>query len=196
MDSVLMQTFVEKVQALEKDLGELKDQTSGQQEAQRKADSRVEEVEQAFKKLLTALSFPVEQAERLSSQLTLVCAQLRRLKQQEVHHHHHPSKAIIAAVVLFVAAVVLTVLLTQSRSRSRREQESDLKYRYLKLSPDTGLQRILFHTDSLYLGDAKNFGKKVLEEEARQQEQWRLQQQIEKKEKEVRLLKQKTRKTS
>lgn len=87
--------------------------------------------------------------------------------------------------------VILGVLLAKSWNRSSQKQESDLKYRYLKLSADTGLQRILFHTDSLYLGDAGDFRKKVLEEEARLHQQWMLKQQIAEKEKEVMLLKEK-----
>lgn len=191
MDTVLMQTLAEKIQALEKDLGETKGQMNHQQEVQKEADSRVEEVEQGFKKLLPAFSFPVQQVERLSSQLNMATVLLSQPRQQEVRHHHHVSIAVIIAAVLFIIVVVLSVLLAKSLGRSHQERESDLKYRYLNLSADTGLQRILFHTDSLYLGDAGDFRKKVLEEEARLHKQYMFKQQIEEKEKEVKLLKEK-----
>ena len=191
-----MQTLVEKITALEKAIGEVNEQVNRQQKGLKEAGSRVDEVEEGFKKLLPALSFPVEQVDRLSAQLTLTADLLSRPQQKEVRHHHHISKAVLVAGVLFVIMVILTVLLTRVWSRNEQERESDLKYRYLKLSSEGGLQKYLFQMDSLYLEDKERFRKQVLEEEARRQKQGRLRRQIERKEEEVKRLKEKAGKKS
>ena len=90
--------------------------------------------------------------------------------------------------------VVQAVLLTRAWNRRGEEQESAIKYRYLKLVPDSVLQKVLFRTDSLFQEQGEGFRKKVLKDEARLHEQWMLQRQIEQKENEVKHLKERARK--
>jgi hypothetical protein len=92
--------------------------------------------------------------------------------------------------------MVQFVLLSKAWSKKEGLEASDLKYRYLKLSTDTGLQRFLFHVDSIYLLDKDAFKKNVIEDEGRRLEQYNLQQQIESKEVEVQELKEKAKKNS
>jgi len=196
MESIILQTLVEKVDAQDKAIGELKEQLDGQQEMIHQAMAHVDEVKRECNSLVEGLSFPTTEMQQLAHKIEALGLLLRLPLKKEVSHHHHIHKAMWGVVGLLIIVVVLFILLTQAWSGNKEAEASDFKYRYLKLSPDTGLQRTLFYADSLYFQDADSFRKKVRQEEVQRVEQWRLKQQIEIKEKEVERLKEKAKRKS
>jgi hypothetical protein len=135
--------------------------------------------------------------QELSYQLAIVANLLRLPPKKEVSHHHHLNKGISVGLLLLLLLVLAEfVLLTKAWSKKEGQEANDLKYRYLKLSTDTGSQRLLFHVDSIYLQDKDRFKKNVIGEEDRRLELFNLQQQIEAKDREVKLLKEKVKKRS
>lgn len=196
MDNPILQTLVEKVNALDKAIQEMKDSLGKQQDAISENRSYISQVEKDCKTIFQEISFPKEEMQELTYQLTIVANLLRLPPKKEVSHHHHINKGIWISVGLLVIVMVQFTLLSKAWSKKEGQEASDLKYRYLKLYADTGSQRLLFHVDSVYLQDKDEFKKNVMREEDRRLELFNLQQQIEAKDREVKLLKEKAKKRS
>lgn len=196
MDNPILQTLVEKVNALDKAIQEMKDSLGKQQDAISENRTYINQVEKDCKTIFQEISFPKEEMQELTYQLTIVANLLRLPPKKEVSHHHHINKGIWISVGLLVIVMVQFTLLSKAWSKKEGQEASDLKYRYLKLYADTGSQRLLFHVDSVYLQDKDEFKKNVMREEDRRLELFNLQQQIEAKDREVKLLKEKAKKNS
>ncbi|HWJ28876.1 MAG TPA: hypothetical protein VNS32_20195 [Flavisolibacter sp.] len=196
MDNPILQTLVEKVNALDKAIQEMKDSLGKQQDAISENRTYINQVEKDCKTIFQEISFPKEEMQELTYQLTIVANLLRLPPKKEVSHHHHINKGIWISVGLLVIVMVQFTLLSKAWSKKEGQEASDLKYRYLKLYADTGSQRLIFHVDSVYLQDKDEFKKNVMREEDRRLELFNLQQQIEAKDREVKELKEKAKKKS
>ena len=136
------------------------------------------------------INFPQKEMQELSANLITGVRLLKHPVENKVQHHHHVPKIIWIACGLFIIVCLLCAGWFTTIKSLEQYKATDTKYRFLKLSDNKSLRQILYITDSLYRVDPAMRDSVVQKEEANQ-ERFELQQRIQKKEKEVKQLKEK-----
>ena len=181
MNEILMQTLIEKSEAQQKDIQELKEiiRTSpDHQEDFARLTQKMDEVQKACREIPGLISIPEGPLQQLSGTLIRHGQQLEQPLKKEVRHHHYLDKALIATIVLSALMTVLVVLLVNAWSRIAQNKESDIKYRYLQLFGNAPVQKAIHFTDSLYIQDADSIEKSVQQEELHRKEQAEMQEKL------------------
>ena len=119
---------------------------------------------------VNAIAFPIKEMNELSVHLKNAITLLQNPVEQKVVHHHYLNKGFWIAIGMFLVVVILVVLLVNAWSRINENQESDIKYRHLKLYTDKNLRTLMRYEDSIYLADPDVLRKYVIGEEARRKE--------------------------
>ncbi len=107
-----------------------------------------------------------------------------------VHHHHFPKIAFITAG-LFLVVCLLSIGWYNTGSELDNYKANDTKWRFLRLLNNKNLNQVILSTDSIYLNNP-NMRDSILQAEQVVQEQHDLDEQIEKKEEEMKGLKEKS----
>jgi hypothetical protein len=119
---------------------------------------------------VNAIAFPVKEMDQLSIHLKNAITLLQNPVEQKVVHHHYLNKGLWIAIGMFLVVTVLVMLLVNAWSRINENQESDIKYRHLKLYTDKNLRTLMQYEDSIYLADPDMLRKYVIGEETRRKE--------------------------
>jgi hypothetical protein len=110
---------------------------------------------------ITAIKFPIKQMEELSGNLVTSVTLLKQPVENKVLHHHHVHKIVILSAALIVLLGLALCGWYNTGQKLDQYQANDFKYRYLKLSNNVALHKLLVITDSLYQTNPE-FGKAVL----------------------------------
>ncbi len=186
MNELLLQTIIEKLESLE-----LAWKVSGdiEKEAVTKLKKEIEGLRHDFKNLPAQFLPSTSKLGELSSGIAGLSRQLQVPLQNRIEHKHELHKGMLIAISLFLLSVVLILVLINSYQNNKQFKSNDLKYRYLKVVNNAGIQKICKITDSFYQKNQDSFRAKVEQEERRliqQAEDLRL---ADEKEKEARVLK-------
>ena len=103
-----------------------------------------------IKVAIIANTFPAKQLQDLSGRLTESITLLRQRVESKVVHHHQVNWNMAVSAGLFLTLCLVCCCWYSTSRKFDQYQENDLKYRFLKLTNNTGLQMILSATDSLY----------------------------------------------
>jgi len=190
MEDILSKSIVEK---LDMQAGQIREMQSTVNEISEQ-HIRIQQDITKVKATVNGIFFPTEQINQLTQTISVLKERLHHLLQTREHHFRVMVKFWLTIIVL--AAVVFFT----GRQWHLTNQElthyiaSDTKYRYLKLNGSKPLKELLFITDSLYRADP-GMRDSVLWREQVIREQWELQQQIQVKESELKVLKEKKEKS-
>jgi len=188
MNEVLINSMIDKVDAHEKKITELKEKTEhlpDYTELLNQAKTVVEEIKKDVKKI----DFPQKEIQQLSASLGTTNSLLKQSLKQEVIHHHHVPKVTWIAVGLFLALCFVLTGWYKTAGKLEMYKANDTKYRYLKLESNAALNKLLDVTDSLYMANAK-MREVVIAREEENQRQFEMIQRALQLEKEAKELKQ------
>lgn len=188
MDDILKSTILEKMQTHNAEMEALKEKVAGlldYKQVLETQNTRMEELQTT----LSGINIPVRTMQDLSANLNR-SIQAWKQPARTVHHHHFPKIA-FAAAGLFLLLALAGAGWYMTGQKLKQYQASDIKYRHLKLTDDSSLQKRLSAADSLYQLDPAGMRDSVLRWEEAIRREIKLQQQIKHAEEEVKQLKEK-----
>jgi hypothetical protein len=130
-------------------------------------DERVGALDTRLKQLTEKLSLPIDAVSRLRADLEKHVDFFRKPRVKEVHYRHFLGAPVLALFGAGLIIVALVVLLFQAKGERDEYIENDLQWRWLELSPDIALQKILDSAGKRYQANPEQFRKDVVDEEQR-----------------------------
>jgi|KBSMisStaDraftv2_1062788.scaffolds.fasta_scaffold10062_2 hypothetical protein len=166
MSEVLLQTIIEKLEAMELLLKQYKSN---------KDEEVLKTMLQEIKKISTS-SINIDKIDELKLSIERCSKALEHTSTNQIIYKHYLHKGIgIAATLFFVSTFFLCEWMNTTNEKKQFEA-NDIKYRALKISGDKTLLNILYQTDSFYNVHADWMRKYVTREEDRLMEQTRMSQ--------------------
>jgi hypothetical protein len=161
MNEVLLQTIVEKLEALE--IALLKqDKASKDEESSNELAMAVKSVQSELMKFNSERRKNDDCVKELSKELNTLRPNPVNPKQNPVKHIHHFHKHIWISITLFIISLLLAYGWTNCHSEKKVFEDNDIKYRFWKANGNTSLLKIIYRTDSLYNLDRDHFTNEVL----------------------------------
>jgi hypothetical protein len=166
MSEILLQTIVEKLEAMELLL---------KQDKRNKDEEVSKMILDEINKVFTS-SISIDKIDELKLSVDKCCKILEHPATNQITYKHHLHKGIWIAVILFFVATFFLSEWVSSINDKKRFEANDAKYRALKISGDKELTKLLYQTDSFYNANAAWMRKYVLQEEDRLIEQTKISQ--------------------
>ncbi len=166
MNETLLQTIVEKLEALE--LALLKKSNSLKEDAvQNHLIQEIKSFQSEFQEFKSQLAGNNDKINKLAQNILA----LDNIKQNRVKHIHHFNDRIWVTVSIYLTSLLLAYGWINCHSEKKAFEANDLKYRYWKVNGNKNLLKISYYTDSLYDLNKENFEKEVLNREKKIAEQ-------------------------
>jgi hypothetical protein len=162
MNELLLQTIVEKLEALEIVLFK-KTETPKDDTAERQLLDQVKNLHSEFERFKAQMT---ENNYKLNK-LTQNFSALDNSKQNRVKHIHHFHDRLWLTVSIYLISLLFAYGWINCHNEKKAFEANDLKYRYWKVNPNKSLLKASYYTDSLYNLDKDGFEKKVLSRERR-----------------------------
>jgi len=164
MNEVLLQTIVEKLEALE--IALLKQsQPAKEGEPSNELVTEVKFVQTELVKFNSEVRTNTDCVTNLSNQINTLRLNFAHPEQNHVKHIHHFHKHIWISLSLFIVSLLFAYGWMNCNSEKKQFEANDIKYRFWKANGNTNLLKIIYKTDSLYNLDKTNFAKEVLRQE-------------------------------
>lgn len=164
MSEVLLQTIVEKLEALE--IALLKQGKPGKDgEVSNELAPAVNSVRSELIKFNSEVRRNNDRVNNLSKEINTLRLSFVDLKQNQVKHIHHFHKHIWISLSLFIISLLLAYGWMNCHSEKKVFEASDIKYRFWKANGNASLLKIIYHTDSLYNLGKDDFTNEVLRAE-------------------------------
>lgn len=164
MIEVLMETVVAKLESQEKKLNQLQNSLSELSSFRDSVDAIYKALQIANAKI-NLISNHNKELSDLSFKLQAINENFVRLKERKRSRSHYLHKAILVSGTLFIIITTLAVLLLQERSKVKNLLEVDIKYRYLKVSGNQSVNKLLKQCDSLYIYDPRGMEESIIQKE-------------------------------
>ena len=157
MSEILLQTIVEKLEAIELLLKQDK----------RSKDEEVSKIILNEIKKVSTASISIDKIDELKLSVDKCSKILEHRATNQITYKHHLHKGIRIAVILFFVATFFLSEWVSSIIDKKQFEANDIKYRALKISGDKDLTKLLHQTDSFYNVHAEWMRKYVAQEEDR-----------------------------
>jgi len=163
-NEVLLQTIVEKLEALE--IALLKQSPPAKEgESSKELVTAVKSVQTELTKFNSEVRTKTDCVNNLSNQINILRLNFAHPEQNQVKHIHHFHKHIWISLSLFIVSLLFAYGWMNCHSEKKQFEANDIKYRFWKANGNTNLLKIIYKTDSLYNLDKTNFAKEVLRQE-------------------------------
>ncbi len=175
MSEILLQTIVEKLEAIE--IASLKESNAGKDALQQTLLKEVRLVQSEIKKLASQFEVRSERMGELLQGMRNLSFKLDIPLNEKIKHSHHLHKGIWISVGLFIISFLLLYGWIDCNNEKKAFEEKDIKYRFLKVNNNPSLIKLLFQIDSLHNMNKDSFAKLVIVKEqilVEQAEQFRL----------------------
>ena len=170
MNEVLLQTIVEKLEALEISL--LKQSEPAKDgESSKALTSVIKSVQSELMKLRSECRTNTDCVTNLSKEIDTLRLNFADPKQNQVKHIHHFHEQIWISLSLFIVSLLCAYGWMNCHIEKKQFEANDIKYRFWKANGNASLLKIIYRTDSLYELDKNNFEDQVLEVEHQIKEQ-------------------------
>jgi hypothetical protein len=151
--------------AIEKRLGSMEDRIW-------KMEQRVEEMSKSSKEaignmgkridaLASSISLPAEEIGAYRQDLLNHARLFEKPLHKEVHYRHFLGWPIVVLILAVLGATFMFGLWQDASNRVSEKEQNDIKYRYLKLSGDSVIQKRVDSADQGWLADPEQFKKAV-----------------------------------
>ncbi len=179
MSEILLQTIVEKLQAMEL---LLKNDKAGIDEETLKC------IREEMQRLpITTIS--TDKFNELKLAIDECREKIERPLHNQTIHKHHLHKGMLISLVLFFTCMLFLWLCINTINDKEHFRENDIKYRVLKVTGNKALLNVLYHTDSIYNVDPHYMQQWVVQQEDLLVQQTKMLQLADEKKKEVKDLK-------
>ncbi len=160
-----VQETTSRLPAIEKQLGSLEDRVWKMEQS---VENRGKDLKEAvgkqgetIDKLATAVSIPVGEIRTLRQDLAKHERLFEKPLHKEIHYRHFLGWPIVAVVLAAVGAVFMFGLWQDASYQLSAKKENDIKYRYMKLSGESVIQKRVDSADQAWLADPEQFKKAV-----------------------------------
>ncbi|MEP7232327.1 MAG: hypothetical protein ABI691_18845 [Ginsengibacter sp.] len=170
MNEILLQTIVEKLEALE--IALLKESNAGKDvEVPNELTIEFNFLQLELEKFTSISKSTSETISDLLKEINTVRLNLGNPVQNLVEHTHHFHKQIWITISLLVISLLLAYGWINNIHEKEAFKANDIKYRFWKTNGNASLLKITYSTDSLYTLDKNNFTKRVIQAELKIAEQ-------------------------
>ena len=170
MNEVLLQTIIEKLEALE--IALLKQsQPAKDAETSNALATLMRSLQSEIMKLSSECRITTDSVTDLSNQINTLRSNYINPEENQVKHIHHFHKNIWISVSLFVVSLLFAYGWINCHNEKKQFEANDIQYRFWKANGNVSLLKIIYQTDSIYNLDEDDFTKKVLDAEHRIAEQ-------------------------
>jgi hypothetical protein len=164
MNEVLLQTIIEKLEALEIALLKQNHLTSDC-ESLNALETLMKSLQSEIIRLSLERRTNTDCVTDLSNQINTLRSNYINPEQNQVKHIHHFHKHIWISVSLFVVSLLFAYGWMNCHIEKKQFEANDIQYRFWKANGNTSLLKIIYHTDSIYNLDKDDFTNKVLRKE-------------------------------
>ena len=170
MTEILLQTIVEKLEALE--IALLKEGNAGKVvETSNELMIEINSLQSDLEKFTSTFRSTSENISDLLKEISGLRLNLVDAGQTRVKHIHHFHKQLWITISLFIISLLLAYGWIKSIYEKEAFEANDIKYRFWKTNGNTSLLKVTYQTDSLYSLDKNNFIKRVIQNERKIAEQ-------------------------
>ena len=149
MNEVLLQTIVEKLEALE--IALLKQSHPAKEgEPSNELVTAVKFVQTELIKFNSEVRTNNDCVTNLSNQINTLRLNFADPEQNQVKHIHHFHKHIWISLSLFIISLLFAYGWMNCHSEKKQFEANDIKYRFWKANGNTSLLKVVYQTDSLY----------------------------------------------
>jgi hypothetical protein len=149
MNEVLLQTIIEKLEALEIALLKQSDPAKDCESLNVLA-TLMRSVQSELMKLNSEVRTNTDCVTHLSNQINTLRLNLAHPEQNQVKHIHHFHKHIWISLSLFIVSLLFAYGWMNCNSEKKQFEANDIKYRFWKANGNTSLLKVVYQTDSLY----------------------------------------------
>ena len=164
MNEVLLQTIIEKLEAMEIALLKQSDPTKDCESLNVLA-RLMKSLQSEIMKLSSECRINTNCVTDLSNQINTLRTNYINSEPNQVKHVHHFHKHIWISLSLFIVSLLFAYGWMNCHIEKKQFEANDIKYRFWKANGNTNLLKIIYKTDSLYNLDKTNFAKEVLRQE-------------------------------
>jgi hypothetical protein len=189
MSEVLLQTIIEKLEALE--IALLKHDETALARVHQPISNQLKIYQTELQGCSTDVNNISKKVDLLISKLDVAAQIANKAAGGRSTHEHHLHKGLWISAGLFMLVAILIAALINTRNDLSAYEANDIKYRSLNVKKDTALLRTLFRTDSLYNLNRDAFKELTIHEEFKIAERARLLMLAGEKEKEAKKLRDK-----
>jgi hypothetical protein len=170
MNEILLQTIVEKLEALE--IALLKESNAGKDvEGTNELTFKFNSLQLELEKFSSIFQSSQESTSDLLKEISGLRLNLVNPMQSRVKHIHHFHKQIWITISLILISLLLAYGWVNSILEKQAFEANDIKYRFWKTNGNANLLKITYHTDSLYSLDKNDFTTRVIQAELKIEEQ-------------------------
>ena len=170
MNEVLLQTIIEKLEAMEIALLKQSDPTKDCESLNVLA-RLMKSLQSEIMKLSSEYRTNTDCVTDLSNQINTLRSNYINPEQNQVKHIHHFHKQIWVSVSLFIVSLLFAYGWINCHNEKKQFEANDIQYRFWKANGNVSLLKIIYKTDSLYNLDQDGFTKEVLRAEHKIAEQ-------------------------
>ncbi len=161
MNEILLQTIVEKLEALE--IALLKESKASKDvEVTNELTIEINSLQSELEKFTSIFKSTSEDISDLLKEISGLRLNLIDPCQSRVKHIHHFHKQIWITISLLLISWLLAYGWVNSIQEKETFEANDIKYRFWKVNGNASLLKITYYTDSLYSLDKNNFTKRVI----------------------------------
>ncbi len=161
MNEILLQTIVEKLEALE--IALLKESNAGKDvEVPNELTIEINSLQSELEKFTSIFKSTSENTSDLLKEISGLRLNLGNPLQSRVKHIHHFHKQIWITISLILISLLLAYGWVNSIHEKEAFEANDIKYRFWKTNGNANLLKITYQTDSLYTLDKNNFTRRVI----------------------------------
>ncbi len=173
MNEILLQTIVEKLEALE--IALLKESKASKDvEVPNELTIEINSLQSELEKFSSIFKSSHENASDLLKEISGLRLNLVNPMQSRVKHVHHFHRQIWITISLILISLLLAYGWVNSIHEKEVLEANDIKYRFWKTNGNANLLKITYSTDSLYTLDKNDFTYRVIQAERKSEEEEKL----------------------